>query len=286
METDGTPETAVADASNADPIRPRALIHKKILEAARSDPDASTTQIAAEVSGASVELVEQVLEEYGDPADDDAGENAATDDAAVDDAPTDGEAPSCDDTAEISDAKLDDEDEAANDEPSQTRAGDRAETGSEETTDEQPVRNPATLDEKQRETLRAIYEQPTATQAEIAESLGVSRATIPKRLNDVDGFDWPSRREFVDRLFGSAEPIGDGRGPTTSSVADSLDELAAQIESLEARLDRDASRQEVRIEPELLHKLVHASMDADYITQEEELRVLRQLLPGDAAGRS
>jgi hypothetical protein len=284
METDGTPETAVADASSADSTRPRALIHKKILGEARANPDASTTQIAAEVSGASVELVEQVLEEYGDPAADNPGENAATDD----DASTGDEAATSGDTAEITDSQLndEDEDEAADDaEPSQTRTTD-PETGSEETADEQPVRDPAGLDEKQRETLQAIYEHPTATQAEIAESLGVSRATIPKRLNDVAGFEWASRREFVDRLFESEEPIGDGRGPATSSVTDSLDGLAAQIESLEARLDREASRQEVRIEPELLHKLVHACMDTDYITREEELRVLRQLLPGNAAERS
>lgn len=51
---------------------PRAVIHKRILDAAESDPDASMDELAAEVPGASTTLVEKVLEEYGDPAEGDA----------------------------------------------------------------------------------------------------------------------------------------------------------------------------------------------------------------------
>lgn len=47
---------------------PRALIHKKILDEAQSSPDASIVEIAAAVSGASADLVERVLDDYGDPA--------------------------------------------------------------------------------------------------------------------------------------------------------------------------------------------------------------------------
>lgn len=46
---------------------PRAVIHKQILDVAESAPDASMSAIAEEVSGATTELVEKVLEEYGDP---------------------------------------------------------------------------------------------------------------------------------------------------------------------------------------------------------------------------
>ena len=49
--------------------QPRAMIHKKILDVAGDNPDASLERIADEVSGASVTFVEQVLDEYGDPAD-------------------------------------------------------------------------------------------------------------------------------------------------------------------------------------------------------------------------
>jgi DNA-binding MarR family transcriptional regulator len=262
MEADGSPETVVAEASDAESTRPRALIHKKILGAARADPDASTSQIATAVSGASVDLVEQVLEEYGDPA----VEDQSDAETPTDNAPPDAETPA------------DDRHEPETDpDPSELRATGRSE--SDDASDEQPVVDRAALGEKQRETLQAIHERPTATQAEIAEALGVSRATIPKRLNDIPGFDWPSRREFVERLFESNRPEAAADRAPPASITDSLDELATRIESLEAGLERGPRRNGAQIEPELLRKLVHASMDAEYISQEEELTLLKQLLP-------
>ncbi|MEF8791818.1 MAG: winged helix-turn-helix domain-containing protein, partial [Haloarculaceae archaeon] len=53
---------------------PRAMIHKRILDVAESKPSASMAEIADEIGGASVELVERVLGEYGDPAGDEPGE--------------------------------------------------------------------------------------------------------------------------------------------------------------------------------------------------------------------
>lgn len=50
---------------------PRAVIHKQILEVAKSEPDASMEKIADEIAGATPDLVERVLAEYGDPVDTD-----------------------------------------------------------------------------------------------------------------------------------------------------------------------------------------------------------------------
>ncbi|MFB6233651.1 MAG: winged helix-turn-helix domain-containing protein, partial [Haloarculaceae archaeon] len=47
---------------------PRAVIHRRILDVAESRPDASLEAIGDEVAGATTDLVEQVLDEYGDPA--------------------------------------------------------------------------------------------------------------------------------------------------------------------------------------------------------------------------
>lgn len=55
----------VEDRSN----KPRAMIHRRILDVANNMPDASLKEIANEVSGASSELVDSVLAEYGDPSD-------------------------------------------------------------------------------------------------------------------------------------------------------------------------------------------------------------------------
>ena len=75
--------------SGPRPGLPTAMIHKKILDAARNDPDASLTEISNVVSGASVELVERVLENYGDPAERHVGE---TPDRDADAEPTDSDA--------------------------------------------------------------------------------------------------------------------------------------------------------------------------------------------------
>lgn len=56
---------------------PRALVHKQILSAAAEMPEASLEEIADEVAGASTPLVERVLEEYGDPADNDDADSTA-----------------------------------------------------------------------------------------------------------------------------------------------------------------------------------------------------------------
>ena len=46
---------------------PRAVIHKQILDAAEARPDATIEELATAVSGATADLVERVLDEYGDP---------------------------------------------------------------------------------------------------------------------------------------------------------------------------------------------------------------------------
>lgn len=51
---------------------PQALIHKRILDAAEENPSASLSELSAVVSGASESLVNQVLDRYGDPADESA----------------------------------------------------------------------------------------------------------------------------------------------------------------------------------------------------------------------
>lgn len=94
---------------------PRAIIHKKILDAARERPDAAMDELASEVGGASTELVEQVLVEYGDPA---AGDGSIagieTDGRGAVAADREGEgAPNAAGTAEGADG---DESEAADDE--------------------------------------------------------------------------------------------------------------------------------------------------------------------------
>ncbi|WP_372480345.1 winged helix-turn-helix transcriptional regulator [Halomicrobium sp. HM KBTZ05] len=242
MDADGTTETVVAEPDGSEPSQPRALIHKKILDTAQSNPTAATAEIATEVSGVSVELVEQVLQEYGDPA-------------AEDDQSTES-----DEQDAVGDATSQPEDDEA--EPRLSAETDPSEDGE--------VVDLAALDEKQRETLRAIHRQPTATQAEIADTLDVSRATIPKRVNDIPGFDWPSRQAFVETLFETDPGSDDDLTAIEESLTESLEEVTARIETIERQLQTTTpATNDVHVEPELLHKVVHACMDAEYVATPE-----------------
>lgn len=218
---------------------PRAVIHKRILDAAASEPDASLEALAAGVAGASPDLVERVLDEYGDPGD---GEPAAPETAA----------------------------EAAMSDQTPTTTAD--------------------LSERQRATIEAIAEHPEATQADLADVLGVSRATVNKRLNDIEGFDWADRETFVASVLDDA---GSSRSPDAMSTPDTeaavdggqlLDPDAEQaVEQLQERLARLEQQLGGAVEgpaiddTELLAKVLRAVLADDEISEAEEVAVLEAL---------
>lgn len=334
---DGEP----ADGTSA----PRAVVHKKILEAAEERPDASFPELADAVSGASEELVERVLEEYGDPA---KGEDESSNqsEAAADDAATPPMRP----------------DETMNSQ--NTGSNDDADLDLERVT------------ERQERVLRAIYERPNATQAELADDFDVTAATISQRVNAIDEFDWSRRREIVDSLFDdsefegvpepesagsesetdppqprsesstgpdAAEPGADAPGPapdvagpdspapeaeadtadsapdatepgtdssgsesdgtgsesvapdpeSTSSEArvngvttveaieeltEQVDDLIERVVALEGRIEEQSADEGALSEPDLVSKMVHACMESERVTEDEELRILRSVL--------
>lgn len=336
---------------------PRAIIHKQILDCAAAQPDASIESIAAEVSGTTATMVERVLDEYGDPAEADESpqsEESGTAPTASDDARTvtDGGSTSTQiDPGEPGEPAT---------ETAVTAAADA------ESPDSSPRIDPSSLTEKQAETLRAIRTHPDATQAELADMLGVSSPTISQRVNSIEGFDWTDRGPIVAELIaeGALETTHDttdssesgaddtgestngddatdadestdvidegdavtsGTGPqvdadeSTAATAERIDssdpettdgdtteaapattdaddgriavdrqELAAlreQVDALTARVSElengrrdtvtDGSGESPLSDPELAHKVVHACMNADRITEDEELRLLR-----------
>ncbi|WP_211338355.1 winged helix-turn-helix domain-containing protein [Haloterrigena salifodinae] len=359
---------------------PRAIIHKQILDHAEANPDESMEAIADAVSGATTSTVERVLEEYGDPAAGSASEPAPTADAepnGVEKAMTDAESvdtePLGDDTATLTnetevDERPSDPDVTVTDGGAASETATAAVTADSTTEEPAPTdRNAArdgepelpidrsTLTEKQRETLRAIYDHPDATQAELADRLGVSSPTISQRVNSIDGFDWADRNALVAPLFESdgeedkrmphADDSDDGpdsserdgddgsagdatdesrdessdrtRRRTDSSASrsertpanaidradadarlaeltDCVDELADQLAAVERELeDRErgttsregGAESSVLADPELAHKIVHACVHSDRISEEEELRLLRDVTAAGAATR-
>lgn len=131
--------------SEDDSGDPQAIIHKRILDVAEENPDASLEAIAETVTGAPIELVERVLKKYGDP-----GENAA-DGTETDTGTTMSEGERTEETVTDESTPEDSDGDAG--------VPDRSE-----------------LSDKQFEALRPIEENPEATQRELAEELDVTAA--------------------------------------------------------------------------------------------------------------
>lgn len=220
--------------------------HKRILEVAAEHPEASMAELAAEVPSATVDLVENILEQYGDPAqeiDDDQPDDRVDESIDGDAAAGDAEA-MCDDADEPTDYP-----------------------------------SPEELSEKQRETLRAIVRYPTAPQRELAEVLDITAATVSNRVNGIEGFEWDDRASFAEAVV-DAETVGDEDTETTETMSSNGTALKSAVEDLEDRVS-DLERQLESTEndcglgdTDLTHKIVHACMDSETISQEEELQII------------
>ncbi|WP_435316878.1 MarR family transcriptional regulator [Haloarchaeobius sp. TZWSO28] len=274
---------------------PKSIRHRQILDVAEENPDASIEELASLVPSATADLVEHVFEEYGDPA-------------AEDDTPTEpGTTTTADDQAmETNETETNDPDEQ-----SPTVEATEVNDSGEETNDANspenatPSETEPSLDElsaKQREVLTAVAAQPTATQQEIGNRLDVTGATVSNRVNSIEGFDWSERESFVDAVFderpSTAVPMT-GESTTTetnqtesqatdeeATVADATTDVESALERIEARLaDLEAARGQTETEshsvfedPALVHKVIHACMDAETISKDEELQVIKGLL--------
>lgn len=216
------------------PAVPKSIRHKQILDVAEENPNASVEAIATEIPTATVDLVEDVLSEYGD-----AGPDAA-------------ESPSVAETAEP--------------------------------VSEDPRPAAVDLSETQRETLHAIAANPEATQRDLADLLDVSAATISVRVNQIEGFDWEKRHEFATSVLGRND-TGSDDPPAYATTAPAdvrslLDDLADVVSTLEDRQDELLGRESSTetLEPELLHKVIHACMRSNSVSEDEELRILESLV--------
>lgn len=205
--------------------------HRKILDRAADNPDASLERIAEEIPSATVDLVENVLDEYGDPAEE--ANHQSTE-----------EEPSPPDTGELT---------------------------------------PSNLTNAQRETLEAIHEQPEATQSELGELLGVTASTVCNRVNTIEGFEWENRHEISKRMVTDTQSDTMEQEPMStkdSSSTATLDRLTDRVTVLEERIEDDDQTEEKDyvMGPELVHKVMHACLQSDIITEDEELQLLEQFL--------
>ena len=236
---------------NSEP--PRAIIHKRILDIAESRPDASMAEIADEIAGASTDLVETVLDEYGDPGD----------------GPVEHPEDPVEDTASITSGEPTDDSgqqtEASGQDPEPTPRG-----ASMEDADE-AVDEPE-LTENQEETLRLICDRPNASQSELAAEFDVTAATISRWVNDIPGFEWNRRQDIAATLLNGTMPAS---APDIESASE--DQLDDRLAALEERLEAVESRGN-GLDPELVHKVMHACLHSDRITEDEELQLLKTFM--------
>lgn len=262
--------------------------HRQILDVAEANPSASVSEIAAQVPSATPELVEQVFEEYGDPASE--SEPSEIDDtmSTPTDPPTqenDAASESTTDTAP--ETTVSDEPDVANESDGKTEA-------------EPAFPSLEALSEKHRALLEAVAARPAATQADLAGELDVTTATVSRWANDIPGFEWSERKAFVDAVFGDNHDIemtdqstpdtdaAEAAQPTESDTDDEgtatvteietgLTKLSERVADLEAG-DEEADTDPVFEDPALVHKIVHACLDSEHISEAEELRILKRLL--------
>ncbi|SDN30817.1 Winged helix-turn-helix DNA-binding [Halogranum gelatinilyticum] len=310
------------DGGQPTPL-PRAVIHKRILDAAETRPGDSVENLAASVSGASVTLVERVLETYGDPGETPAEEEPSADDSptassdtAVDPADPTATADPADPAAEAERPPFAVTDGTANrseaemvtatggpDAGATTAHAERSPDSTErveETTADRNIdaRDDPAADEwfdglttQQQETLAAVVEHPHATQRDLADILGVSCATINRRVNSIENFDWEDRRVFITTMLDADADTADTDKPTdrtpdvfaaaqSEPTADADTDVDRRLSALERRVDEECGGKSVFDDPELAHKILHACMNSDRISEAEELRIVEEALCG------
>jgi hypothetical protein len=253
------------------PNTPRAVVHKQVLDAAKRQPDASLEALADQVSGASVELVEKTLAEYGDPA----GQPGADEPPGGDGHAADGDAPSAEDAgpaaddlnssgasgatqgANVADRASGDE-RALGDDRARRARGDGRESGDAD--------GPPEIPERTRETLRLVCADPGASQADLADRMDVAKSTINKWLHALEGFEWERRREFAAR---HVDCDAGGGGDRTAPGGDPR------------RGAGRASDGAVVVPAEIAPEVVYASLTSGRLTDDEALRLLESVMGGD-----
>jgi len=295
--------------------QPRAIVHKSILNVAEDEPDASIDDIASAVTGASPNLVERVLDKYGDPVAP-ADEQSATDqpDPMLDDASSstmNSQHSTDEEVSELADGSSATEPVPAGSMPESggsdsTPDSEGSESVSESSTatesdatdastmaDDSVVAEPLDdLTEKQRGLLETIWERPDATQQDLAAEFDVSQATVSNHLNAIDGFDWRQRETFVETMLDDdysdapADNQSEHDEDEIASLAAALQELTETVDSLEERIDVVEKECTTSTElpfdnPELVSKILHACLNDENITYEEEIKVLEHFVAGD-----
>lgn len=273
----------------ANNTNPRSMRQKRILDAAESHSEASIEELASLVPSATPTQIELILEEYGDPA------------AEIPDSDHPDEAEPSDATTVVTEEQSENtgETHAARDaDPEESKSEKHPQTAPE------ALGSITDLSCAQREVLREVADDPTATQDTIGDRLGISGSTVSNRVKDIPGFDWRNRESFITDIMtdsGSTAVVSDGgvaqdvtptesEEPTDSAnedMAGAISEIQSSLDQIETTLDSitdtssgnsQSNDPGILQDPELVHRVVHACIESDAISEAEELEILRAVL--------
>jgi len=265
--------------------------HKQILDVAAENPEASIAELAAEVPSATAELVERVLEEHGDPAEEvEESEETETNvsDQSPSDPPTNAQSyPAPEDLSSAEHETI----RAIQNHPTASQRDLAEKLGVTASTVSNRVNGIDGFDWANREAFaNAVFSD------EASESANVSGETESQVSDGEPPASTGTVAEADGRASGPDTPSDDGdRSPpepataagevntTITQFQSTVEELSAQLADLEGQVETIADgggspEPSPFQDPELVHKVVHACMDSDKISEEEELRILDSLL--------
>ncbi|WP_058997672.1 winged helix-turn-helix domain-containing protein [Haloarcula sp. CBA1127] len=256
--------------------------HKQILDVAAENPEASIAELAAEVPSATAELVERVLEEHGDPAEADETETA---DQSQSEPST--ESQSYPAPADLSSTERETI-RAIQHHPTASQRDLAEKLGVTASTVSNRVNGIDGFDWANREAFaNAVFSDGEAESATISDETAtqVPDTQSPESTDNPDGADSQAGPDTApddgNRSPREVETAAGEVNTTLTTFQSTVEDLSAQLAELEGQVetvtDGGGSPQPFQ-DPELVHKVVHACMDSDKISEEEELRILDSLL--------
>ena len=137
---------------------------------------------------------------------------------------------------------------------------------------------------------KSRMESETRTQTGTSASDSMRPTDLTDREKSANGGREFESHESVNSRVDSADAVAE-RDESISRESDaerSIADLTAQVESLNRRvrtLERDEKSVDTEpiFDPELTHKIIHACIDADHVSEDEELQIIKGIL-ADAGG--
>ncbi|MDQ2071706.1 winged helix-turn-helix transcriptional regulator [Haloarcula sp. H-GB4] len=257
--------------------------HKQILDVAAENPEASIAELAAEVPSATAELVERVLEEHGDPAETD--ETDAPDESPGEPSAESQSYPAPEDLSSTERETL----RSIQQHPTASQRDLAEKLGVTASTVSNRVNGIDGFDWSNRKTFaNAVFsDQGTGSLTPSNETETPASESEPSESTDTpedaDGqmSESAAASGRSDSLVAEVESAAGEVNTTLTTFQSTVEDLSTQLAELEGQVetvtDGGGSPQPFQ-DPELVHKVVHACMDSDKISEDEELRILDSLL--------